>query len=247
MDGPEDVVHSGNDERRGLIPRSLEKLFEVSRALQADGWEYCFSLSLVEIYNDSVRDLLDESQKERNNKITSIPVSEIGTVYNVLNSALKRRCVSSTKSNERSSRSHCITQIDILARHELEQSPRAGKLYLVDLAGSERLKKSGSQDNTERLKEAQNINKSLSCLGDVIAALLRQEKHVPYRNSKLTLHLRDSFARDAKTLLLVNLSPEHESWHETICSLRFASKARSVSLTDKSKPSQSNMRQSFSA
>lgn len=79
----------------------------------------------------------------------------------------------------------------------------AGKLNLVDLAGSERVGKSGAEGS--RLREAQHINRSLSALGDVIAALRSRQGHVPFRNSKLTYLLQDSLSGDSKTLMVVQV------------------------------------------
>jgi kinesin family protein C2/C3 len=103
-----------------------------------------------------------------------------------------------------------------------------GKLHLIDLAGSERLSKTGAQG--DRLKEAQNINKSLSALGDVIQALQQREKHIPYRNSKLTRLLEDSLGSSSKCVMVVNVSPALDNVPETKCSLDFASRARKVEL-----------------
>jgi kinesin family protein C2/C3 len=103
-----------------------------------------------------------------------------------------------------------------------------GKLHLVDLAGSERLSKTGATG--DRLKEAQNINKSLSALGDVIAALQQRSKHIPYRNSKLTHLLQDSLGGNSKVLMFVNCSPASTNAGETLCSLNFAARASKVEL-----------------
>ncbi|KAJ1616451.1 P-loop containing nucleoside triphosphate hydrolase protein, partial [Pavlovales sp. CCMP2436] len=93
-----------------------------------------------------------------------------------------------------------------------------GKLYLVDLAGSERVSRSGVEG--KGMTEAQNINRSLSALGDVMAALQSKQAHVPYRNSKLTQLLSDSLGGRSKTIMLVNVSPAADSAGETICSLQ---------------------------
>ena len=98
----------------------------------------------------------------------------------------------------------------------------------MDLAGSERLNKSGASGAA--LKEAQNINKSLSALGDVIAARANKQSHIPFRNSTLTYLLQDSLSQDSKTLMFVCVSPVLYNSEETFCSLNFASRVRSVEL-----------------
>mmetsp|Transcript_15224 Transcript_15224/g.18834 ORF Transcript_15224/g.18834 Transcript_15224/m.18834 type:complete len:140 (-) Transcript_15224:716-1135(-) len=96
-----------------------------------------------------------------------------------------------------------------------------GSLSMCDLAGSERISKSGVKG--ERLKETQNINKSLSSLADVFSALNKKSQHIPYRNSKLTQLVRPCFAGEGKVLMIVNLSSDQEDAPESLCSLRFAS------------------------
>jgi len=96
----------------------------------------------------------------------------------------------------------------------------------VDLAGSERADKTGA--TAERLKEAQNINKSLSALGDVIAALSNNEKFIPYRNNKLTLLMQDSLGGNAKTLMFVNISPADYNADETVTSLNYAARVKLI-------------------
>ena len=159
-----------------------------------------------------------------------VPVSDPKEVQSLLDRANARRSTASTNMNERSSRSHCVFRLLIKGQQEVEGgAPRSinGVLNLVDLAGSERLAK--TQAKGDRLKEAQHINKSLSALGDVISSIAsnkgkKADAHVPYRNSKLTYLLQPCLSGDAKTLMFVNVSPSSESSHETLCSLRFASK-----------------------
>ena len=96
------------------------------------------------------------------------------------------------------------------------------------MAGSERVNKSGAQG--QAMKEAQNINKSLSALGDVIQARGAKQAHVPFRNSTLTYLLQDSLSQDSKTLMFVNVAPGKNSFGESLCSLRFATKVNSCHI-----------------
>jgi kinesin family protein C1 len=121
------------------------------------------------------------------------PTDDQATAYTtkavdqLLDTAAKNRRVAATKANERSSRSHSIFMLTLKGSCEATGERSEGVLNLVDLAGSERLKQSGAEGS--RMKETQAINKSLSSLGDVIAALGsgKGEAHVPYRNSKVRL------------------------------------------------------------
>ncbi|KAH9648632.1 kinesin-like protein KIN-14L [Citrus sinensis] len=137
------------------------------------------------------------------------------------------RAVSSTAINNRSSRSHSVLTIHVHGK-DTSGSILRSCLHLVDLAGSERVDK--SEVTGDRLKEAQYINKSLSCLGDVITALAQKNSHIPYRNSKLTLLLQDSLGGRAKTLMFAHVSPEVDSFGETVSTLKFAQRVSTVEL-----------------
>ncbi len=159
--------------------------------------------------------------------LTSLPVHSASEVTALVSQALSRRCTKRTRSNADSSRSHVVFTLKI----EAESSRgivRHGCLHLIDLAGSERMAKSGSNEHPELLREAQSINKSLSVLGNVMTALHKKEKHVPFRESALTSLLRHSLGGDCKALMVCNVSPSPASMQESVCSLRFAQKVNAV-------------------
>ncbi|KAL5804972.1 hypothetical protein ACOSQ3_031772 [Xanthoceras sorbifolium] len=160
--------------------------------------------------------------------LVEAPVTNMSEVWEVLQTGSSSRAVGSTNANEHSSRSHCIHCVMVRGENLLNGECTKSKLWLVDLAGSERVAKTEVQG--ERLKETQNINRSLSALGDVISALATKSPHIPFRNSKLTHLLQDSLGGDSKTLMFVQISPNENDLSETLCSLNFASRVRGIEL-----------------
>ena len=143
-----------------------------------------------------------------------------------LDKGMSTRHVSATAMNAVSSRSHLVQIITVVSKNKLNGRTISGKLTLVDLAGSERADKTGASGET--MKEAQSINKSLSALGNVIAALTSGSKHIPYRDSTLTEVLRDCLGGNAKTLMFVNCGPANYNASETKSSLDFAKRCKNV-------------------
>jgi len=239
-------------EKSGMIPRTVDLIFKEVEQLKKHGWEFEVSAGMAEVYNDSVLDLTaaarpssgppSPGEGDRSFDQPScrrIPVRDAAAVYSLLRRARRERHVAATAANERSSRSHAVVQLALAGRCTVpgQQREVSGLLSFVDLAGSERLERSGAVG--DRLKEAQHINRSLCALGDVIEAICRKGAlkgpaaaavHVPYRNSRLTMLLRDSLGGDSKTLMFVNVSPLQEHLGETLSSLRFASKVHACSV-----------------
>mmetsp|Transcript_9433 Transcript_9433/g.8181 ORF Transcript_9433/g.8181 Transcript_9433/m.8181 type:complete len:178 (+) Transcript_9433:651-1184(+) len=142
----------------------------------------------------------------------------------------KNRAVGETKMNRDSSRSHSIFTITVEVSDfgpDGQNHIRVGKLNLVDLAGSERQSK--TQATGDRFKEAININQSLTTLGNVISSLIDPKNtHVPYRDSKLTRLLQDSLGGNTKTVMVANIGPADWNYDETLSTLRYANRAKSI-------------------
>ncbi|TVU29016.1 hypothetical protein EJB05_20558, partial [Eragrostis curvula] len=235
------------EEQKGVIPRSLEHIFQAMQVLNSQGWKYKMQVSMLEIHNETIHDLLstnrvatqdggsskynikhDANGNTHVSELTVVNVTSVGEVSSLLRRAAQSRSVGRTQMNEKSSRSHCVFTLRIFGVHSGMDQQVQGVLNLIDLAGSERLNKSGATG--DRLKETQSINKSLSALNDVISAIATKEEHVPFRNSKLTYLLQPCLGGDSKTLMFVNLSPESSSTLESLCSLRFAARVNSCDI-----------------
>jgi len=234
---------NGSEELPGLVPRAMQKIFECIGERE-NNYEHTCYLSMIEIYNENIRDLLREPKADVSKLKYDIMRDQLVGMYvkdltseqthtashakTLLVHGDKNRAVASTGLNDVSSRSHMVVTLTVRTRMTKSGDQYVGKLSLVDLAGSERLSK--SQTSGQAAKESMAINKSLSALGTVIASLASGEKHVPYRDSKLTYLLQDSLGGNSKTLMFVNIGPAQANCAETINSLQFASRARSVTL-----------------
>ncbi|CAI5781968.1 kinesin KIFC3 isoform X1 [Podarcis lilfordi] len=231
----------GTPENPGINQRALQLLFSEVQAKASD-WNYQITVSVAEIYNEALRDLLGKEPQEKLDiklcpdgsgqlyvpGLTEFPVHCVEDINQVFEFGHINRVTESTYLNEHSSRSHALLIITVRGIDYSTGIRTTGKLNLVDLAGSERVGRSGAEGS--RLREAQYINKSLSALGDVIYALRSRQGHVPFRNSKLTYLLQDSLSGDSKTLMMVQVSPVEKNTSETLCSLKFAERVRSVEL-----------------
>jgi kinesin family protein C1 len=185
----------------GMIPRATAQIYAEAQRLEEKGWRYVMQGSFIEVYNETYNDLLGRSEDIDKKKVevrhdpakkqtylentVSVALDGPERVDEILETASKNRTVAATKANMRSSRSHSVFILKLVGTNEITGERSEGTLNLVDLAGSERLEHSKVEG--ARLKETQNINKSLSCLGDVINALgsSKENAHIPYRNSKV--------------------------------------------------------------
>jgi kinesin family protein 5 len=224
------------DSMKGIIPRACSHIFE-HITNDTSGAEYTIKCSFLEIYKEVIRDLLNP--KGNNLKVRETPsrgvwVDELSEVFvtceqevlDLIKLGEKFRAVSSTQMNAVSSRSHSLFILS-LTQKSRDGTTKMGKLNLADLAGSEKVGKTGASGET--LEEAKKINQSLSALGNCINALTKAKKgHVPYRDSKLTFILRESLGGNAKTTLVIACSPHAFNLEETISTLRFGQRAKSI-------------------
>ncbi|XP_010269743.1 PREDICTED: kinesin-like protein KIN-14G isoform X2 [Nelumbo nucifera] len=230
----------GSTKDRGVNYLALNDLFQIS-CKRKDIINYDVQVQMIEIYNEQIRDLLAEESSDTKLEIRSCtsnggfglpdatihPVKSTMDVLHLMEFGEMNRVVSSTAVNNRSSRSHSILSVHVNGK-DISGSILRSCLHLVDLAGSERVDK--SEVTGDRLREAQYINKSLSCLGDVINALAQKNSHIPYRNSKLTQLLQESLGGHSKTLMFAHVSPEEASYGETISTLKFAQRVSTIEL-----------------
>ncbi|CAD8124437.1 unnamed protein product [Paramecium sonneborni] len=201
----------GDDHNIGVIPRAVEQIYKERLGMLELGWQTNIRVGFQEIYNEQIK-LLD--------------VKDIYEVVEHFNTAKKNRQVAETLSNEVSSRSHFIFQLNL--QGHMGDKQINSTLNLIDLAGSERANVAKTEG--DRFTETKAINKSLSALGDVFNALYTKQQHVPFRNSKLTFSLYKYMEGSSKTLMMVNISSRSEDFQQTLASLRFAEKVKSCQI-----------------
>ncbi|POM78533.1 Kinesin-like protein [Phytophthora palmivora] len=253
-----DGVSGGNDSRGmmrpsyGIVPRTLSYLLDQALLMELKNYHVELHLSFLQIYNDRLFDLLTDRMRQKPLLIREQPTLEGTTSVTVqgvsserissFSNAMKiiqlghtNRCVRETESNLSSSRSHAIVQLNVTIRYPASngegQVHRRARLNLVDLAGSEKWNTDVEMEDGH-LQELKNINSSLSALGKCIAALTESgRKHIPYRDSTLTRVLQDSLGGNTQSCLIATVNATQQSCDETIRTLHFADRARSVMQT----------------
>ncbi|UJR33209.1 hypothetical protein I4U23_020664 [Adineta vaga] len=219
----------------GIMPRAIHHIFQgLQRQVEI------IKITYLELYNEELTDLLADATNEQPEKIKIYEDKDktntiIGAIeatcespfdaFKVLIKGSQRRQTAETLMNASSSRSHSIFTMTVTMK-DAQGDIRLGKLHLVDLAGSENISRSGATD--KRAREAGTINQSLLTLGRVITALISNEKHICYRDSKLTRILQDSLCGKTITSIIITLSPANEA--ETLSTLEYGHRARSLKI-----------------
>lgn len=240
----------------GISHRTLVKMFSLlsqkvathmtgddESGIKSQPFSFSVNVGMLEVYNDEIYDLLAAECDLSSKSTLDVRRSTAGymevpgltkervtcpqDVADLLNRGNSKRATATTNMNEHSSRSHMVLHIEVHTSINGHDQP-VGNLYLVDLAGSERVSKSGVEG--AEMKEAQHINKSLSALGDVMAALDEKKSHIPFRNSKLTYLLQDSLGGNSRTMMVVTVCPSSDSLDESMCTLQFATRVRRINL-----------------
>ncbi|XP_031701672.1 kinesin-like protein KIF1B isoform X14 [Anarrhichthys ocellatus] len=235
--------------QEGIIPMLCEDLFEkIDDASNKEELSYSVEVSYMEIYCERVRDLLNPKNKGNLRvrehpllgpyveDLSKLAVTSYTDIADLMDAGNKARTVAATNMNETSSRSHAVfTIVFTQKKHDSEtdlSTEKVSKISLVDLAGSERADSTGATGT--RLKEGANINKSLTTLGKVISALAEVSKKkkktdfIPYRDSVLTWLLRENLGGNSRTAMVAALSPADINYDETLSTLRYADRAKSI-------------------
>lgn len=234
---------TGTVQEPGVIFLTMQELFErISERSEDKVTEV--SLSYLEIYNETIRDLLvpggskqglmlreDANQAVSVAGLSSHHPQNVQEVMDMIVRGNEYRTMSPTEANATSSRSHAVLQINVSQKDrnaDVNEPHTMATLSIIDLAGSERA--SATKNRGDTLIEGANINKSLLALGSCINALCdpRKRNHIPYRNSKLTRLLKFSLGGNCKTVMIVCVSPSSQHFDETQNTLRYANRAKNI-------------------
>lgn len=193
------------------------------------------SVGFYEIYQGQLYDLLNLKEKltardDGNNNVVIAglrehPISDVDQLMSIFEYGNQGRTTGQTGANETSSRSHAVLQV--LLKTKDNPAKVFGKLSFIDLAGSERGADRGDADTKTRLEGAE-INKSLLALKECIRALDQDQKHTPFRGSKLTQVLRDSFIGNSRTCMIATISPNNSNSEHTLNTLRYADRVKQL-------------------
>ena len=241
----EGFTYESKNPNRGIIQRTIQDIFNYIEMTSNENTKFIIRASFLQIYNENISDLLKPDKKNlqiREDKKKGIYVDLLSEwavrtpvdLYALLKKGGNLRATSSTYMNDVSSRSHAVFVITVeQMTTELNQGNKTqikvGKLNLVDLAGSERIRITGTTG--QQLEESKKINKSLSCLGNVINALTdkkNKNNYIPYRDSKLTRLLQDSLGGNCKTTMIAMISPSQDAFSESLSTLYFAQRAKKI-------------------
>ncbi|XP_072173412.1 kinesin-like protein KIF28 [Diadema setosum] len=239
----------GYGENKGIMPTFCDKIFQEIDQKKSEGVkaEYEVTCSLLEIYNEQVRDLLNPASNKKGGlkirehpkkgfyveQLRATPVQSYAEIEARNEEGMRNRTVAATQMNATSSRAHTIMSITFTQKTINDAGQEMAKTSianLVDLAGSERAESTGATG--DRLKEGAAINKSLSSLGNCIAALADKAKgmnvKVPFRDSALTKLLKNALGGNSKTVMVAALSPADINYEETLSTLRYADRAKQI-------------------
>lgn len=237
----------GYGPNKGIVPIACDELFKRVNNNEDPNLSYEVSFSMMEIYNEQVRDLLTKEnpkgglQVRQNPKmgmffvegLQMIPVGSYNDIQRRMEQGTANRTVASTNMNATSSRAHTVVTIvfDQILKSSQQKTRKSSVINLVDLAGSERVDSTGATG--DRLREGANINKSLSALGNVISALAdlasgKKKVLVPYRDSVLTKLLKNALGGNSRTVMIAALSPADINYEETLSTLRYADRAKKI-------------------
>ncbi|CAD8168838.1 unnamed protein product [Paramecium pentaurelia] len=249
--GPESTIEQilnnkfNIDQSSGILPRSFYQIVDGYQQIkqQESLQQVTLKANYVEIYNEQIYDLLNQQYKTNNQKldlkistiadgpkligVREVQVESVNDLMELIAFGSYNRAIGATQFNSRSSRSHVIFTIELLVEWK-DKSQRTSKIQFIDLAGSERLAKTVAKG--QMLEETKKINQSLHCLGHCIMALSSRKtnKHVPYRDSKLTLLLKECLGGNSNTSFICAVSAALEHEEKTIQTLKFAQRAKLI-------------------
>lgn len=227
------------DCKKGIYAMAAKDVFKLLRSPKFKSLNLVVSASFFEIYSGKVFDLLADKAKLRvleDGKqqvqvvgLTETIVENVEDVFKIIQRGNTARTSGQTSANSNSSRSHAVFQIIL---HNPIANKVHGKFSLIDLAGNERGADTQSSNRQTRMEGAE-INKSLLALKECIRALGRKGSHLPFRASKLTQVLRDSFIGDkSKTCMIAMISPGMSSCEHSLNTLRYADRVKELAATD---------------